>query len=73
MLAQCIGTASVRAGHSVLFTRAEALLKDLGHHGNSATGEADAPAEIPNRLAESDGAFTPQPGRVSFRVHQQRR
>jgi DNA replication protein DnaC len=30
MLAQCLGTASVRAGHSVLFTRADALLKDLG-------------------------------------------
>lgn len=29
MLAQCLGTASVRAGHSVLFTRADALLKDL--------------------------------------------
>ncbi len=71
MLAQCLGTASVRAGHSVLFTRADALLKDLGHHGNSAAGEVDAPAEIPNRLAESDGALRRSWG-VSFRVHQQR-
>ena len=31
MLAQCLGTAAVRAGHSVLFSRADVLLKDLGH------------------------------------------
>jgi DNA replication protein DnaC len=30
MLAQCLGAASVRAGRSVLFARADALLKDLG-------------------------------------------
>ena len=30
MLAQCLGTASVRAGHSVLFIRADALLAELG-------------------------------------------
>jgi DNA replication protein DnaC len=30
MLAQALGSATVRAGHSVLFTRADALLKDLG-------------------------------------------
>jgi DNA replication protein DnaC len=30
MLAQCLGSACVRAGHAVLFTRADALLKDLG-------------------------------------------
>jgi DNA replication protein DnaC len=29
-LAQCLGAAGVRAGHSVLFTRADALLRDLG-------------------------------------------
>ena len=30
MLAQCLGSASVRAGHSVLFVRADALLAELG-------------------------------------------
>jgi DNA replication protein DnaC len=30
MLAQCLGSASVRAGHSVLFIRADALLAELG-------------------------------------------
>jgi DNA replication protein DnaC len=30
MLAQCLGAASVRAGRSALFVRADALLKDLG-------------------------------------------
>jgi DNA replication protein DnaC len=30
MLAQALGSATVRAGHSVLFTRADALLKELG-------------------------------------------
>ncbi len=30
MLAQALGSAVVRAGHTVLFTRADALLKDLG-------------------------------------------
>jgi DNA replication protein DnaC len=30
MLAQCLGSASVRAGHSVLFTRTDGLLKELG-------------------------------------------
>jgi DNA replication protein DnaC len=30
LLAQCLGSAAVRAGHSVLFTRADALLKELG-------------------------------------------
>ena len=30
MLAQCLGAAAVRAGHSVMFVRADALLKDLG-------------------------------------------
>lgn len=30
LLAQSLGSAVVRAGHSVLFTRADALLKDLG-------------------------------------------
>jgi DNA replication protein DnaC len=30
MLAQCLGTASVRAGHTVRFVRADALLKELG-------------------------------------------
>lgn len=30
MVAQCLGAASVRAGHSVVFVRADALLKDLG-------------------------------------------
>jgi DNA replication protein DnaC len=30
MLAQCLGSATIRAGHSALFTRADALLKDLG-------------------------------------------
>jgi len=30
MLAQCLGSASVRAGHSVLFIRADTLLADLG-------------------------------------------
>ena len=30
MLAQCLGSASVRAGHSVLFTRTDVLLKELG-------------------------------------------
>ena len=30
LVAQCLGAASVRAGHSVLFVRADALLKDLG-------------------------------------------
>ena len=29
MLAQCLGAAAVRAGHSVVFTRADALLKEL--------------------------------------------
>ncbi len=29
-LAQALGSAAIRAGHSVLFTRADALLKDLG-------------------------------------------
>ncbi len=29
MLAQCVGSACVRAGHSVLFIRADALLADL--------------------------------------------
>jgi DNA replication protein DnaC len=29
MLAQCLGAAAVRAGHSVAFTRADALLKEL--------------------------------------------
>jgi hypothetical protein len=67
MLAQCLGTASVRAGHSVVFTRNDALLKDLGHHGNSATGETDAPTEIPNRLAELDGALRRSRG-ASVRV-----
>jgi DNA replication protein DnaC len=30
MLAQCLGSTSVRAGHSVLFIRADALLAELG-------------------------------------------
>ena len=30
MLARCLGTAAVRAGHSVRFVRADALLKELG-------------------------------------------
>lgn len=30
MLAQCLGTAAVRAGHTVRFVRADALLKELG-------------------------------------------
>jgi DNA replication protein DnaC len=30
MLAQCLGAASIRAGHSVLFIRADALLAELG-------------------------------------------
>lgn len=30
MLAQCLGAAAVRAGHSVLFARADALLRELG-------------------------------------------
>ena len=29
MLAQCLGSAAVRAGHSVVFTRADALFKEL--------------------------------------------
>ena len=29
MLAQCLGTAAVRAGHSVVFTRADALFQEL--------------------------------------------
>jgi len=29
MLAQCSGSAAVRAGHSVVFTRADALFKEL--------------------------------------------
>ena len=30
LLAQCVGSASVRAGHSVVFVRADALLAELG-------------------------------------------
>jgi DNA replication protein DnaC len=30
MLAQCLGSASVRAGHSVVFVRTDALLAELG-------------------------------------------
>ena len=30
MLAQCLGAATVRAGHTVRFVRADALLKELG-------------------------------------------
>ena len=30
LLAQCLGSAAVRAGHSVVFIRADALLAELG-------------------------------------------
>src|SRR2546423_939325 len=66
MLARRFGTASVRAGHSVLFTRADALLKDLGQARADRTFDKTFRRYLaPNLLAiapswrPNDGRFKP--------------